>query len=335
MEAERKKKPQPLQIILDCLVKKIHHDKGKATTLETNKGDFFLGSAKLVLAMGTLPPTTLVLNSFSKSSFPRLSQVGERFTSHFISSIVGRVPVGLFPDNKRLGDVELGAVYIAGVNKESNHQFHVQLTAVRDKTSGESINDTMRYLPDVHGAPSLEQLKTSKDHIIFVCACLGQQDHRNSLNWYRLNDGEDITSNITLQAVANATDNALWDTMDESTYQMLENILAPKGGLEYWHFDGDSSGGSWKANRPATKQIRIPGLVHEASTMWIGNDKDKMAPVGLDYRLHGVDNVYITGASLWPTGASWNPTGVMVAMAIHLADQICKAGDPLTDSANL
>ena len=30
----------------------------------------------------------------------------------------------------------------------------------------------------------------------------------------------------------------------------------------------------------------------------------------------------MTGASLWPTGASWNPTCSMVALAMHLADTL-------------
>ena len=55
--------------------------------------------------------------------------------------------------------------------------------------------------------------------------------------------------------------------------------------------------------------------------MWIG--KDRGSPVDLDYRFKGVENVYVTGASLWPTGGSWNPTCAMTGMAMHLADQIC------------
>ena len=50
--------------------------------------------------------------------------------------------------------------------------------------------------------------------------------------------------------------------------------------------------------------IRKLVTVHEASTMWIGRKEDKAAPVDLDYRPKGVDNIYITGASLYPTGAS-------------------------------
>ena len=329
MLAKQKGKPQPLHTVINCLVKKIHNNKGKATVLETSKGDFFLGNAKLVLAMGTLPPTTLVLNSFSKSAFPHLNHVGERFSSHFISSIIARVPRDHFTGSKKFSDLEFGAVYVAGVNKESNHQFHIQMSAVTDESPMENLFDTIRYLPDVVAAPSLEQLMTSKDHIVFVCACLGQLDHHNSQNWFRLNNGTDITNNVTLQVIANAIDNALWDTMDESTFQILETMLATKGGLEYWHSDGGSSGG-WKAQRPTAKQIRVPGLVHESSTMWIGNDADKMAPVGLDYRLRGTDNIYVTGASLWPTGASWNPTCAMAGMAMHLADLIC----PISQSCN-
>ena len=69
--------------------------------------------------------------------------------------------------------------------------------------------------------------------------------------------------------------------------------------------------------------------------MWIGGDTepppvnlpspvnlDKPSPVNLDYRFCGVDNMYLTGGALWPTGASWNPTCAMTAMAMDLADRL-------------
>jgi hypothetical protein len=314
--------PSP-QAITDCLVKKIKHDdKGKATELETSKGDFILGDAKLVLAMGILPSTTLVLNSFPSSSFPKLQYVGKRFTAHFISSITARVPLSkIITPGSSHDQLELGAVYVAGINEETKQQFHVQITAVKDKAPDTSVHDRIRHLPDVLASPSIEQLQTSKDHVIFECAGLGELDHKNQQNWSQLNDScksGDITSNCQLQVVANDDDNALWNTMDESTFQLLEKIVSLQDGLEYWHTDG-----SWKATRPSSKQYRHDGLVHEASTMWIGGDDDTKAPVGLDYRLRGIDNVYITGASLWPRGGSWNPVGTIVSMALHLADKIC------------
>lgn len=322
-EQQAERKLPSLQAVTNCLVKKIEHDnKGRATKLETSKGEVILGDAKVVLAMGILPSTTLVLNSFPASLYPKLGHVGKRFTAHFISSITARAPLTkiLMPGSCH-DELELGAVYIAGEDKETSQQFHVQLTAIKDKAPETSVHDRMQHLPDVLASPSVEQLQTSKDHVIFVCACLGELDLKNEENWFKLGDSyDDITCNCQLQVVANATDNALWTTMDDSTFQLLENIVSLKDGLEYWH----QTEGTWKASRPMPKLYRHDGLVHEASTMWIGGDDDIKAPVGLDYRLRGVDNVYITGASLWPRGGSWNPVGTIVSMAMHLADQICK-----------
>lgn len=311
-------KESSLKITIKCLVTRIHHLNGKARVLETSKGDFVLGDAKVILAMGTLPPTTLMHNSFSKSNFPLLTHIGERFTAHFISSIIARVPADTFPQYKKYGNLEIGAVYIAGKEKKSGNQFHVQLSAVYDSNPWKNIYDTIRHLPDVVAAPSMQQLLTSEGHVVFVCAVLGELDHQNSENWFRQNDDEDITTNSTLQVVANGIDNAVWDTMDQSTFEILD-ILAPSG-LEYWH-SYDASSGGWESARPSTSMIRVPGLVHEASTMWLG--KERGSPVDLDYRFKGVENVYLTGAALWPTGGSWNPTCAMSGMAMHLADLIC------------
>lgn len=44
--------------------------------------------------------------------------------------------------------------------------------------------------------------------------------------------------------------------------------------------------------------------------------------LGFVERVLKVENVYITGASLWPTGGSWNPTLTMVALAQDLADNL-------------
>ena len=315
-----------VQAVTNCLVKKIKcNDKGRATELETSKGDVILGDAKLILAMGILPSTTLILNSFPVSSYPRLSSVGKRFTAHFVSSITARAPLNKILPGSSHGKLELGAVYVAGEKRESKQQFHLQITAVTDKAPETSIYDRIRHLPDVLAAPSIEQLRTSKDHVVFVCACLGELDHKNEQNWFQIDNssnGEDVACNCQLQVVANATDNALWDSMDESAFQLLELVVPLQNGLEYLHEDG-----TWKASRPSPKQCRHDGLVHEASTMWIGDDDDTTAPVGLDYRLRGIDNVYITGASLWPRGGSWNPVGTIVSMAMHLADKICKRQD--------
>lgn len=310
----QKGKGSPLKVMTDCAVTRILQQDGKATALETTQGIVNIGDSKVILGMGTLPPTTLILNSF-----PQVKNAGERFTAHFISAVVARVPREDYEFYTEIAELELAAIYMAGVDKKTQGQYHIQLTALSDKNPEENAETAARHMPDVVATASPEQMLTSKDYVIFVCAVLGELDYRNQNNWFRKTDDGDLTTNVLLQVLENENDLSVWDTMDEGTFQALEKVLSPKGEsrVEYWHSTPDGSG-SWLQKRPSVEQIRVPGLVHEGSTMWIGDDDN--AVVGLDYRPKGVENVYVTGASLWPTGASWNPTMTMVGFAQHLAD---------------
>ena len=182
-------------------------------------------------------------------------------------------------------------------------------------------------MPDVVATASTQQLKTSREkYVVLVCAVLGELEHKNADSWLKRggnNNGvvvEDLTTNVVLQVRETENDLQLWDAMDETTFQVLEQGLASalnaEGGLEYWH--GETN--DWRATRPSRDSIRVPGLVHEGSTMHIGGDIDPEAVVDLDYRLKGVSNVWVTGGALWPKSGSWNPTLTMVALTQHLAD---------------
>jgi GMC oxidoreductase len=306
-------KGAPLAIAGNCVVDRILSQDGKATALETSRGVVAVGNAKVVLAVGTIPAATLVLNSF-----PQVEQAGKRFTAHFITAIVARIPRADYAFCKELLELELAAIYMAGQNPKSGMQYHVQLSVLSDKHPKKNAQRAERYMPDVVATASMEQLQSSQDHLVFVCAVLGELDFRNPDNHIRLNGSTDPTTNVTLQVLANETDRATWDTMDEGTFQMLEDVLSPRGAsaVEYWHGGAD---GKWTSQRPAVTERRVPGLVHEGSPLWIG---EKDSPVGLDYRPRGVENVYVTGGSLWPAGGSWNPTMTMVALAQDLADKV-------------
>lgn len=305
----------PLKMVANCIVERIHQQDGVATALETSRGVINVGDAKVILAMGTLPPTTLILNSF-----PQVKKAGERFTSHFITSIVARIPRNDYDFANRLSELELAAIYMAGVNKESGMQYHVQLSVLSDKYPEKNAQKAARYMPDVVATASMEQLRSSEDYIVFVCAVLGEMDFRNPDNFLRPNGGSDATTNVTLQAVASERDLQTWDTMEHGTFQMLEEALSPKGStaVEYWH--GSPDEGVWTNERPPVTQRRVGGLVHEGSTLWIGKEDEGV--VGLDYRPNGVENVYVTGGALWPASGSWNPTMTMVALAQDLADNL-------------
>lgn len=224
----------------------------------------------------------------------------------------------------------MGACYVASTDGgDFNKQFHIQLSCVSDTDPEKNAGTALRYMPDVVASASKAQLQSSKDHVVFVCAVLGELDFRNSETWFRGNPSDpDPTTNSLLQIVENANDAATWDAMDRATFRVLEEILSPHGKerVEYWH--GDPDNGSWQAARPYIGQRRVDALVHESSTLHIGTGPD--APVDLDYRLKGSQNVYRTGGGLWPQGGSWNPTLTMVALAMDLADKLV----PLKSTVN-
>lgn len=314
---EQQGRGSPLKIATNCTVTQIVQQDGVATALETSRGVVSVGNAKLILAMGTVPPTTLVLNSF-----PQVTNAGKRFTSHFISAIIARIPRIDYGFQHLIGELELAAIYLAGTDSTTGLQYHIQLTALSDRDPVKNAAKAARYMPDVVATASKEQLSTSQDYVVFVCAVLGELSEDNPKSWLRKTNGRDRTTNVLLQALVNEDDKGLYETMEEGTFQALETVLSPKGAgrVEYWQ----TASKSWVAKRPPTEEIRVPGMVHESSTLFIGDDEEPDAAVGLDYRLKGVENVYVTGASLWPTAGSWNPTMTMVALAQHLADNLSK-----------
>ncbi|MEI8595543.1 GMC oxidoreductase [Photobacterium sp. Hal280] len=310
-----------LDIVTECVVEKIIQQEvdgtPQATALQTSRGVLPLGSAKLVLAMGTLPPTTLLRNSF-----PEYPGLGQRFSAHFISSIVARVPKADLDPAADLGRLELGACYVAGIaNNSYEQQFHIQLSALWDENPVVNSPTALRYMPDVVATASMAQLLTSKDYVVFVCAVLGELDYTNPGSWFLQNsDDSNLTTNSLLQIEENGRDKQTWTAMDEATFGILETVLSPKGksAVQYWH--GSPDQGEWAAARPDAAAIRVDAPVHESSTLHIGAQPD--APVDLDYRFKGANNVYVTGGALWPQGGSWNPTLTMVALAQDLADKL-------------
>ncbi len=295
-ELARDGKGARLSIATECVVERILEQGGTATALQTSRGILPLGNAKLVLAMGTLPPTTLVRNSFACAS-----GVGTRFSAHFISAIIARVPKAHLDPDAEFGDLELAACYVGGKGEDYKQQYHIQLTALWNKDPAKNAGIALRYMPDVVATASKAQLESSPNHVVFVCAVLGELDYRNRDNWFIKNSqDDDVTTNSLLQVTENANDRATWHAMDEATFGILENALSAKGptAIEYWH--GTPNQGRWVRARPSDVDRRVDALVHESSTLHIG--KGSKDPVDLNYQLRGTSNVFITGGALWPQG---------------------------------
>jgi choline dehydrogenase-like flavoprotein len=60
---------------------------------------------------------------------------------------------------------------------------------------------------------------------------------------------------------------------------------------------------------------------HTAGTTRMSDDP-KLGVVNSNCRVHGVAGLYVAGASVFPTCGHANPTLMIVALAIRLADRI-------------
>lgn len=52
------------------------------------------------------------------------------------------------------------------------------------------------------------------------------------------------------------------------------------------------------------------------------SSEPRLGVVDANARVHGVDNLFIAGASVFPTGSHANPTFAIVAQSLRLADHL-------------
>ena len=52
------------------------------------------------------------------------------------------------------------------------------------------------------------------------------------------------------------------------------------------------------------------------------SETDQTGVVDRDCRIHGMDNLYVAGSSVFPTGGWAFPTFTIVALALRLSDQL-------------
>ncbi|KAG8714109.1 hypothetical protein FRC11_009806 [Ceratobasidium sp. 423] len=286
---------------------------------------------KIILCAGAFPNTTLIQNSFPFIS--GLEKAGSTVTGHFLSHVVGRVRRSAFKDlNPK--SIEIGAEYLAGKHPDTKLQYHIQVTAITSPDPRQDAEDAARFCPDYAAAASEEQLKGSEDYVIFVCATLGELSEGNDQSFFKPNpnnSSKDPTANCVLQVVLDKKDYELWDVMDEATFQAIEIMSGNGNEVEWWHQpkgDPPQSEVGWKETRPGNETIRMEGIVHEAGLLPVGdNPNDSNACVDSNYKLKGVSNVYVTGAALFPTSGSWNPTLTMCGYAQDLAKKLTPKND--------
>lgn len=92
----------------------------------------------------------------------------------------------------------------------------------------QNARKALRYMPDVVATASPEQLLSSKGHVVFICAVLGEMAHTNEDAKFLANPSDaDPTTNSILRMKSNGDkDKVTWDAMDDFTFAMLETVLA-------------------------------------------------------------------------------------------------------------
>jgi choline dehydrogenase-like flavoprotein len=65
----------------------------------------------------------------------------------------------------------------------------------------------------------------------------------------------------------------------------------------------------------------LRGARHHMGTTRMHRDP-RRGVVDADCRVHGVDNLYVAGSSVFPTSGSANPTLTIVALALRLAEHV-------------
>lgn len=69
------------------------------------------------------------------------------------------------------------------------------------------------------------------------------------------------------------------------------------------------------------KDVPIGGTAHQSGTLRFGPDR-ATSVLNLDCRAHGIDNLYVTDASFFPSIGAVNPTLTIIANALRVADII-------------
>ena len=114
--------------------------------------------------------------------------------------------------------------------------------------------------------------------------------------------------------------------MDAATYKTIDVMSTPRNSqrskeLESWHSNKTGQAGFWAQVRPEVSDIHVPGIVHEASTAYMGAEAEGGSVDKLG-RPHGISNVCVTRGALFPNAGSWNPTLAMCGFAQDLARKL-------------
>lgn len=293
-----------LAVVGNAEVELVKVSGGRATAVETAAGPVPVGNAEVLIAAATIPATTVALRSL-----PSEKLIGHNLLGHLRSQAIARVPRSAF-DRCSEEELEVGALYVPGVI--DGREYHVHVSLVSNPRPEEHKDDLYRVHPD----PSLIRWAEDPEYVSIALQGLGElpgERSATSRNQVKLEGGE-----AAVQVQLTSADEAFWSRMEEAMHQLAE-VLA--GGAPLTFAQGKET---WSPTWPEAKALRDTSLVHEAGTLWMGEDPATSVtdPAG---RFHGVANLHAAPGASLPTSGSWNPTYTGIGLVFRTASALTGA----------
>jgi choline dehydrogenase-like flavoprotein len=117
-----------------------------------------------------------------------------------------------------------------------------------------------------------------------------------------------------------------WLTLEQdwrsvvATASLVADALAQESGAEIRLAITEDEPWPWPPAHPAASATPTWGNHHMGTTRMDGDPARGV--VDADCRVHGIENLFVAGSSVLPTGGYANPTFTIVALAIRLAERL-------------
>ena len=118
-----------------------------------------------------------------------------------------------------------------------------------------------------------------------------------------------------------------WSELEKRSVVRFHEILAEEmgaAGLGRVRIDLPDDAvtlGPWRERAPDGALSGVSAGRHHMSTTRM-HDDPRRGVVDSNCRVHEIENLYVAGSSVFPTGGLWNPTLTIVALALRLADHL-------------
>ncbi|MBB1201821.1 GMC family oxidoreductase [Enterobacteriaceae bacterium 89] len=301
--------PESLQVVVNAEVQKLVADGDRISEIITVDGTLNVGQARVILACNTLEAGFIL-----SKSFPQDPLIGKNLCGHIRSWLAARIPASSVP--ALTGQLQAVAYYLPGIDKTTQRLMHTHISVVHNPQPKQSYDLLYRILPDA-STPQAVATYQDPDYVVIMLHSMGEfLGERSADSWNYVSTSAKGESEVHIEL--QATDSTFWEGMDRTTYDVMAAI-AGDAPLEYQHNNPDGTF-SWERTPP--DNIRNQGLVHEAGTLWMGDDP-ATSITAVNGQMHRYQNVYGLGSMLFPRPGSWNPTLTGVAQAFALADEFC------------